>query len=390
MKLRYEDFGAIVALDDPPALVHIDQAMTRSLGWPDHPRWASPQGHLSAPVEVHLMTTNRCPAACPGCYTGATLGGAEPSLEALKAVVDQLAEAGVFHVALGGGESMLRPGLFELAEHIRARGMVPNLTTSGIGLTAEKAQRCQVFGRVNVSLDGLGAVYRQSRGYDGAEGALRAIELLAKAGVSCGINCVISRATFPSLAQTVAAVVDRGVDEVECLRFKPSGRGRAIYREMALTEAQGRALMPTLISLSKAWPALSLKVDCSFLPFLCAADPDPEILHRFGVYGCEAGHALSAITADLEALTCSFIEAPLGDPEALTTGWAEHPELRRWRAWPEAPEAPCGGCRYRSICKGGCKAVTAHLEDRTLGPDPECPRVLAHRRDEPFVPVEIS
>ena len=42
MKLRYEDFGAIVALDEPPALVHVDQELTLSLGYPPSPRWGGP------------------------------------------------------------------------------------------------------------------------------------------------------------------------------------------------------------------------------------------------------------------------------------------------------------------------------------------------------------
>ncbi|MFN3199170.1 MAG: radical SAM/SPASM domain-containing protein [Bradymonadia bacterium] len=387
MKLRYEDFGAIIALDDPPALVHVDQTMARALGGREHPSWSAPSGHLSAPIEVHLMTTNRCPAACPGCYTGATPSGAEPTVSALKAVVDQLADAGVFHVALGGGESMLRPGLFELAHYIRQRGMVPNLTTSGIGLTPERARACTVFGRVNVSMDGVGAVYRQSRGYDGAAAALKALSMLAEAGVRCGINCVLSRATFEALPQTVEAVVAYGVDEVECLRFKPTGRGRDIYESMALTEAQSRSLTPTLMALAEQYPAVSFKVDCSFIPMLCAANPDPEQLERFGVYGCEAGHALSAITAELHATPCSFIETPLGDAGALGPRWGTDETLKRWRSYPENAPAPCNTCVYRSICKGGCKAVTAFYDDTYFAPDPECPRVMAHHRGVPFEPV---
>lgn len=387
MKIRPEDFGAIVALDDPPALVHVDQEMARSLGLTDAPLWSSPLGHLSAPIEVHVMTTNRCPAGCPGCYTSATGAGAEPSREALEASLDALAEAGVFHVALGGGESMLRPDLFKVAQGIRARGMVPNLTTSGLGLTEEKAQACRVFGRVNVSLDGLGEIYRQSRGYDGADLALKALDLLTAAGVSCGINLVLNRLTFEHLEATVAEVAAHGVDEVECLRFKPTGRGRAEYERLALTEAQARALTPTLADLARRYPGVQMKVDCSLIPFLCAADPDPEVLERFGVYGCEAGHALAAITAEGQAVACSFIETALGGPEALTEGWRDHPELRRWRAWPESPPMPCAECRYRTVCKGGCKAVSAFVSGSVWAPDPECPRVLAHRRGVGFTPV---
>ncbi|MCA9547665.1 MAG: radical SAM protein, partial [Myxococcales bacterium] len=155
MRLRHEDFGAIVALEEPPALIHVDHALVAWLGHPPSPFADAPLGHLSAPTEVHLMVTNRCPAACPGCYTAATPDGDEPGEAELLDAVDRLAGLGVFHLALGGGESLLHPALFRVAAHARARGLVPNLTTSGLGLTPALAQACRVFGQVNVSLDGL-------------------------------------------------------------------------------------------------------------------------------------------------------------------------------------------------------------------------------------------
>ncbi len=388
MKLRYEDFGAIVALDEPPALVHVDQELTLSLGYPPSPRWEAPRGHLSAPTEVHVMTTNRCPVSCPGCYTSAGPDGVERPTAEVERVFERLAAAGVFHVALGGGEALLRPDLFHLAERARALGMVPNLTTSGLGLTPDLAERCRVFGRVNVSLDGVGATYLQSRGYAGDEAALRALRRLSDAGVPCGINLVCDRHTLDALDETLAAAADAGADEVELLRFKPAGRGTAIYESARLTEAQGRGLWPRLVALSQRWPALVLKVDCSFVPFLCAADPPLEQLERFGVYGCEAGHALAAVTAELRATPCSFVDATL-DVDALTERWDDEPTLRRFRDHHRDAPEPCRSCAYRTVCKGGCRVVARHTTGDWFTPDPECPRVLAHQRGEAFQPVVV-
>lgn len=391
LKLRYEDFGAIVALDEPPALVHIDPQLTQVLGYPPSPRWRAPRGHLSAPTEVHLMLTNRCPAACPRCYTDATPDGAEPAEAELIEVVDRLADFGVFHLALGGGESLLHAGLFRVAAHARARGMVPNLTTSGLGLTPALAEACRVFGRVNVSLDGIGAAYVSSRGYDGAAVALRALERLRAAGVPAGINLVVTRDTFDTLAQTVDAATAAGADEVELLRLKPGGRGLDDgYPVHALDEERARALMPTLVALQQRHPTVAFKVDCSFTPMLCAADPDLDLLKRFGVYGCEAGHVLTAVKADLQATPCSFVPTPVGTVAELVDTWDTSPLLNRWRRYhlDEAP-APCQTCTYRSVCKGGCKAVTQRALGTWFAPDPECPRVLAHGRGEAFVPVTV-
>ena len=52
-----------------------------------------------------------CATGCQGCYTGATPDGGpnEWGLERWKRAVDELAGRGVFHLALGGGESALLP-----------------------------------------------------------------------------------------------------------------------------------------------------------------------------------------------------------------------------------------------------------------------------------------
>ncbi len=389
MKLRYEDFGAIIALDDPPALVHVDHDMVAALGYAPSPLRDRPLGHLSAPTEVHLLTTERCPAGCPSCYVDATMRSPEPDTAALRDVLERLASFGVFHVAMGGGESLLRDDLFELAAYARELGMTPNLTTSGIGLTDELAARCTVFGQVNTSFDGVGEIYRASRGYDGAEIALRALRRLRDAGVPCGVNTVVSRSTFEHLVQTVAAAAEAGAEEVELLRFKPTGRGALTWLAERLTEAQGRALMPTVLELQRRHPDVTMKIDCSFVPMLCAAEPDPEALAALGVIGCEAGNVMAAVRADLQATACSFVDEPIGDVAALVDGWRTDPELIRWRGYADAPPEPCASCRYRTLCRGGCKAVTRRVDGTWFGPDPDCPRVAAYRRGEPFVPVEL-
>lgn len=382
MKWRFEEFGAIIATDEPPALVWIDQDMARGLGFGDSPLWNRQRGELSAPTEVHVMTTERCPAGCPSCYVGSTMQSPEPTEAELRHTFQKLADAGVFHVALGGGESLLRDDLFGLAAWARELGMVPNLTTSGIGMNEEKAEQCQVFGQVNVSLDGLGDVYQASRGYDGAGKALAAIRMLSQAGVSVGINLVLQRHTFEALDETVAAAIEAGASEVEMLRFKPAGRAHATYLAMRLDAGQRQRLLPEVLRLMKRWPKVNIKVDCSLVPFLCAGDPDPALLETFGVVGCEAGHMLAAVRADGRATACSFLEQDVGGVDGLVDGWETSEELLRWRRYHLTAAEPCASCPYRAVCKGGCRAVVTAYSSSPFEPDPECPRVVAWRRGQ--------
>lgn len=383
-RVRLESFGAIVALEEPPALVWIDHDMSRALGvQPADDLWTRDAGRLQGPTEVHVLTTERCPAGCPSCYVDATMKSPEPSTAELKHWLQRLADLQVFHVALGGGESMLRDDLFEVAAHARALGLVPNLTTSGIGMTAERARACRVFGQVNISFDGTGAIYRRSRGYDGEALALRALRMLADEGVSVGINIVLQRETFDALDATVEAAWEAGAREVELLRFKPTGRARDTWEACRLTEFQRDRVLETVLGLHHRYPGVHVKIDCSLVPFLCAAEPDPALLERFGVMGCEAGNMLAAVRADGRATACSFLEDAVGTVDDLADHWEDSPALARWHQYHRSAPEPCRSCPWRQVCKGGCRAVSRTVLGDAMLPDPECPRVIAHGLGDP-------
>lgn len=380
VRRRVEQFGGILQTESPPALVYVDREYMRELGVADDPRWRGPENpaRLTAPTEVHLTVTRRCDVGCKGCYTDSSARGADLPTAYWLGMVDKLAAMGVFHLAMGGGESTLRDDLFDIAAHARARGMVPNLTTNGIGLTPALARACAVFGQINVSLDGVGPVYRAVRGFDGFAGADRGLRLLREAGLTPGINCVVTRQNIDSLEDVVRYADALGLSEVEFLRFKPTGRGRRVYAESAPAPEQHRAFLRRLERWMQSYRT-PLKIDCSFVPFLCDLDPDPALLERFGVHGCEAGNVLAAVQPEGTYSACSFVDAPAGRAEDMPAAWATAPQLEAFRGFAANAPEPCASCRYLEICRGGCHVVSEHLTGDRFAPDPECPRVVAHR-----------
>src|SRR5579871_6704840 len=205
LSARAEWFGGIVSLSRPRALVSVNRAMMRLLGIGSSERWQGKEPRaLSAPTEVHLVISQRCSAGCKSCYVDATPKGPALSVEQAKAALDRLAAHGVFHVALGGGEALDLDYLFEVAQYARSVGILPNLTTAGLTMTPEVAERCLVFGQINVSVDGVGRAYEDARGFDGFDRAERALRLLRAVKKEVGINCVVSRSSYPRLGEVVA------------------------------------------------------------------------------------------------------------------------------------------------------------------------------------------
>ena len=102
-KHRVEAFGALVAVEEPPALVAVDRILARRMGIEGGEVWSGADPGLDVdlrgPSEVHLSVTERCPAGCKGCYADATPKGHEPALEEVVARLEVLAGMGAFSVA---------------------------------------------------------------------------------------------------------------------------------------------------------------------------------------------------------------------------------------------------------------------------------------------------
>jgi radical SAM protein with 4Fe4S-binding SPASM domain len=385
---RPEAFGGIVHLARPRGLAFIDRAAARRLGHDGGGRWEAPapagapleDGPLSAPLEAHLVLTRRCPAGCAGCYVDAGPAPAAGELGAAgwRAALDALAAMGVFHVALGGGESALLPDLPALARHARARGLVPNLTTSGRGVAALLPQ-ADLFGQINVSLDGVGAAaYARVRGHDGFALADAAVTALRARTPHVGLNVVLTSATFDDLDRVLAYARLRRVRDVELLRYKPAGRGASAFAALTLTDAQHRALLPTVLRLARRH-RVRVRLDCSFVPMLAHDHPDLRLLRALGVAGCAGGDQLVGVRPDGRVAACSFAPPPAGGPQVteLAAYWPRADAFAPFRTLPDA--APCRDCPARALCRGGCRAVAAHLAGTLAAPDPECPRVVAHQ-----------
>lgn len=93
-------------------------------------RWSeTPYEKATRPELVDVKITDRCSHGCAFCYQGSTPEGQDAPLHRVKAVIDALAETGVFEVAIGGGEPTEHPNFAEILLYAAAKGVTPNFTT---------------------------------------------------------------------------------------------------------------------------------------------------------------------------------------------------------------------------------------------------------------------
>jgi len=295
-----------------------------------------------------------------------------------KKVLENLSKAKVFHVALGGGESLELPWFFDLADYAAKLKMIPNLTTNGFEINLDNIGRCKVFGQINVSIDGIFEDYDATRGIKGFEKADKGLNLLRKGKCRFGINTVLSRVNFHLLESIIKYAKKKKAGQVELLRFKPSGRGAGIFSEMDITLKQAESFYPKVVRLIKKY-RINIRLDCSFMPMVFFHEPNPGQVEFFSVTGCHGGDMLLGIKPDGGVNPCSFASVQK-DLNALDFPgwWAEKKTFNNFRRWHKDPPAPCSDCQYLEMCRGGCHVVAKAVAGDLMAPDPGCPTVVRH------------
>lgn len=189
-----------------------------------------------------LAVADRCDQRCRHCQIWQGSASAPLTLGERLRIVDDALLAGASEALLTGGEPLLSPDLWPVAERLRAGGARLMLATNGMLLERCAADVARLFDEVYVSLDGpSAAVHDAQRGvpaWDRVAGGLRALRALP-ARPRLVARSVLHAGTIDALAETVAAARSLGVDQVS---FLPLDAGSDAFGARPSARA---ALVPT-------------------------------------------------------------------------------------------------------------------------------------------------
>ncbi|HEV8360467.1 MAG TPA: radical SAM/SPASM domain-containing protein [Candidatus Thermoplasmatota archaeon] len=271
---------------------------------------------------VDLDFTKQCNLRCKHCYADA--GPAEPdelTTAELTGILDQCADLGTLVVTVGsGGEAMLRPDLFEVLAHGRARGLIMFLVTNGLLVTPDTAARLRELRVVaSVSLDGATAASHDGlRGPSAFEGALRGVRTLRSAGAITAVNLTLNKLNYHEMPRFLALARELGVKYVSVNRMLPVGRGR-LHANLITNGAEFkqavhdlRAHMHTDLVMSSQDPIL----DRMFKTATRA--PGEAATGVEVVYSCTAGLSSFAVKANGDVVPCRMIPVPVGNVRRAT------------------------------------------------------------------------
>jgi hypothetical protein len=183
-----------------------------------------PFGKLTTPLLVDLKITDFCSFGCAYCYQGSTPAGKHADLGYIQSVAYQLQQAGVFEVAIGGGEPTTHPKFVEILRTFRSYGITPNFSTRNLAyFSNERLERVLgIVGGFAVSIDSVEQAKAWSKRLEEYNNGHPPINTYDKVS----IQYVLGSTPLDVFKGIVKAA--KAFDNITLLGWKTTGRGRDV------------------------------------------------------------------------------------------------------------------------------------------------------------------
>ena len=192
-------------------------------------------------------STRTCNLKCHHCYMSSDAKKYQNELTTAEAkqFIDDLADFNVPVLLFSGGEPLIRPDFFELADYAAKKGVRPTLSTNGTLITPEVARKIKDIGvgYVGISLDGLREVNDKFRGKAGAfEAAMNGIKNCVAVDQRVGLRFTINHHNIQELENIFDFIEEENINRVCFYHLVYSGRGNQMMDEDVTAEESRRAM----------------------------------------------------------------------------------------------------------------------------------------------------
>ncbi len=341
----------------------------------DLPRTPLFSVRAQAPHKVDLALTYACNNACPHCYNDPSRFdlGSMTTAE-WQRVIDLLADVGVPHLILTGGEATLHPGLEAIIAHANARGQIVGLNSNGRRLgRGDFMRRLAGAGldHVQITLEShVAAVHDAMVGARAFEQTVAGVHAALESGVHVITNSTITRLNAEHIEDTVAFLHGLGLRTFAMNGMIYSGGGDANPDALRQDE-----LPPILVKVRDTAAELGMRFLWYTVTEYCEMSP---LELEIGAKRCNAGEYSMCVEPDGSVLPCQSFYVSAGN--ILRDPWE-----RIWRgelfrsfrereddpAWAGLPEK-CHDCLDLPVCGGGCRIEREAREGKAPAGCPSC------------------
>ncbi|KKG09568.1 hypothetical protein EO98_04145 [Methanosarcina sp. 2.H.T.1A.6] len=316
---------------------------------------------VQPPQSIFWEITAACNLRCLHCVVGAG-PKLEEELSTSKCLelAEELAAFGVKNIAFSGGEPLLRPDFFTIAEKVRELGMGVQVATNGTLITPQIAHHLMnLDADVQVSLDGSRPeIYDILRpGQKAFTKCIEGIQALVAEGHQVTIGTVLSSINIKDIPEIVALTERLGATAFRLIPFVPKGRGQ-LHKDMEVPLAQVKEIVQYLHDMRER-----TRLQISPLEFEDMLDgslcPDPLVPEM--PLKCGGAVEYGTITPAGEVLTCHFFEGVRADnirSASFRDVWYRSRFLNYFRSLRVSDlHGNCSACTWLPRCAGSCRAV---------------------------------
>ena len=358
-----------------------------------HPTPMRPKRNPSGPVVIWNLI-RRCNLSCEHCYSISSdkdFAGELSTAEACS-VMDDLRAYGVPVLILSGGEPLLRPDIFELAQRAKAMGFYVGLSTNGTLIDSHNIERIAAtgFDYVGVSLDGLQPTHDKFRRKDGAfDASLTGVRLCRDAGTKVGLRFTLTQDNARDLPALLQLARDEGVHKFYLSHLNYAGRGNTHRGQDAFFETTRKAMD---LLFDTCWNDLQRGVEKEFVTGNNDADavyllhwvrermPEREA-HLRAKLAQWGGNSSGVNVANIDNLgrvhpDTMWWQHNLGNvrERKFSEIWSDtsDPLMAGLKASPRPVLGRCKACSYFDVCGGNTRVRALQLTGDPWQEDPAC------------------
>ena len=302
---------------------------------------------------------------CKHCFTSSgNIDLDELSTEELFNLIDQMRDAGIFFLAIGGGEPLLRDDLFQVIKYARENFIAISIVTNGLLINKEIAKNFDALNlkTITVSIDGLEKTHDQLRGKGNFRKTINKIKILRK---YCHTATLAIRITVNSLninEYNELIKIAEGLS-LDLIRFTPIlllGRTKDNQDLLINQNEYIRFLKNTQNIKSKIKLELPNKKD------------ERKWFAPPGEFGCHCGKEVCWITQSGNFYPCiffgdNFVAGNIKNEKFLDL-WTKSKNMVRLSG-----NEICNNCSEFKKCRGGCRARALSEYKDINAIDPFCP-----------------
>lgn len=312
---------------------------------------------LGIPLSVHFDITYRCNERCVHCYLDHDDLG-EMTTGEIEDVLDQLADAGVFFLALSGGEVLMRRDFFDIVEHARRRLFNVKIKTNGVMIREPEARRLRQLGVEQVQISVYSHRPEVHDGITKLPGSLRrtieAIRFLKLQGLKVTMANVLMTGNLFDNQGVMSLAKDLGVSYTLDPTITPKIDGNTAVLALRAPAAELRRVFRNEELVGN-------------VAEFCAppAAPDEDVMDG---YPCSAGHTSCYISPYGDVFPCVQFPLPSGNlrREKFVEIWRHSSALKEVRSIRARDLTTCSTCSHVGSCSR-CPGL-AYMEGNMRGP----------------------